>query len=236
MKKVLKVCLMLALVISMSANVFAAAGGFVSSPSGNIAPTVVKFEPENADCTAELIVTPYIDRNTLSDDLLTLIEKAYSEISATDDLTKLTSELASKASALGISADKLAVSDLFDVHVEGCRKHDDHVNFNITLKADTLKGFVALLHMSKDGTWEVVDNAKVTDDEYLEFTAESLTPFAVVVETGDTASDVTTTAPGEDTPVPPTGDDSHAGIYFAILGASAVALAVLAVASKKRKA
>ena len=148
MKKVLAICLMIVMVVSMSVTSFAAPGGFVSSPSGNPAPTVVDFDPSNDNCTGWLVITPYGDREDLSDVLRSLLEKAYNDIVNSDDLTKLNAELAKIAADKNIEGKNLAVSDLFDIHVTGCDFHDGHFGFDITLDADKLSSFVGLLHMN----------------------------------------------------------------------------------------
>lgn len=225
MKKVLAICLMMVMVVSMSVTAFAAPGGFVSSPSGNPAPTVEKFDPENDGCTAKLVITPYAERNTLPDDLKALIEKAYASIAESDDLTKLNSDLASLVASKGIAADKLAVSDLFDARITDCDVHEGHMNFDITLKADTLKKFVGLLHMNKNGEWELVTDAKVTNTgEHLEFSIDSFSPFAIVVDT---------TVEGGD--APQTGDNSMIHIYVILMAVSALALVVILIKNKKQR-
>ena len=225
MKKVLAICLMTVMVLSMSVNVFAAPGGFVNSPSGNPAPTVVDFDPSNDACTAHLVITPYGDRHVLSETLRTMLEKAYSEISSSDDLTELNAELAKIAADKNIAGKDLAVSDLFDIHVTGCDYHDEHVDFDITLDADTLSRFVGLLHMNKDGVWELVTDAEVINNgEHLKFSVDSFSPFAIVVDTSD---------PNPDSPQ--TGDNSMIHIYAIIMAVSALAIIVIAVKSKKQR-
>ena len=81
MKKVVAICLMMVMVLSMSVNVFAAPGGFVSSPSGNPAPEVVIFAPSDDDCKGRLVVTAYGDRHDLSEALREMLEKAYKDFS-----------------------------------------------------------------------------------------------------------------------------------------------------------
>ena len=225
MKKVLAICLMMVMVLSMSVNVFAASGGFVSSPSGNPAPTVVSFDPSDDGCTGRLVVTPYGDRNTLPSSLKDLIEKAYSDIANSDDLTKLNAELAKLAADKKIKGKDLAVSDLFDIHVTGCDYHDEHVDFDITLDADTLDRFEGLLHMNKDGVWELVADAEVINNgDHLKFSVDSFSPFAIVVNTG------------VDTPdAPQTGDNSMIHIYAIIMAVSAIAVIVIVVKSKKQR-
>ena len=225
MKKVLAICLMMVMVLCMSVNVFAAPSGFVSSPSGNPAPTVVAFEPNNDDCTGRLVVTPYGDRHELSDALRAMFEKAYNEIVNSDDLTKLNAELAKIASDKDINGADLAVSDLFDIHVTGCDYHDEHVDFDITLDADTLDRFEGLLHMNKDGVWELVTDAEVINNgEHLKFSVDSFSPFAIVVDTSSGTTDT-----------PQTGDNSMIHIYAIIMVVSALAIVVITVKSRKQK-
>lgn len=225
MKKVLAICLMMVMVLSMSVNVFAASGGFVSSPSGNPAPTVVSFKPSDDDCTAQLVVTPYGDKHDLSDALRAMFEKAYNEIVNSGDLTKLNADFAKLVADRNLTADKLAVSDLFDIHVSGCDYHDEHVDFDITLDADTLSRFVGLLHMNKDGVWELVTDAEVINNgEHLKFSADSFSPFAIVVDTSSGSPDA-----------PQTGDNSMIHIYAIIMVVSALAIVVITVKSRKQK-
>lgn len=225
MKKVLAICLMMVMVLSMSVNVFASLGGFVSSPSGNPAPTVVGFEPSDDDCTGRLVVTSHGDRHDLSDALRAMFEKAYNSIVNSDDLTKLNAELAKIAADKNIAGADLAVSDLFDLHVTGCDYHDEHVEFDITLDADTLSYFVGLLHMNKDGVWELVADAEVVNNgEHLKFSVDSFSPFAIVVDTSSGTPDA-----------PQPGDNSMIYVYATIAAVAAIAVVVSVVKSKKQR-
>ena len=225
MKKVVAICLMIVMVLSMSVNVFAAPGGFVSSPSGNPAPEVVIFAPSDDDCKGRLVVTAYGDRHDLSEALREMLEKAYDSIVNSDDLTKLNAELAKIAADRNIASTDLAVSDLFDIHVIGCDYHDEHVDSDITLDADTLSHFVGLLHMNKDGVWELVTDAEVINNgEHLKFSVDSFGPFAIVVDTSSGTPDA-----------PETGDNSMIHIYAIIMAVSAIAIIVIAVKSKKQR-
>ena len=225
MKKVLAICLMMVMVLSMSVNVFAASGGFVSSPSVNPAPKVVDFDPSDEECTAQLVITPYGDRHDLSDVLRAMLEKAYNSIVNSDDLTKLNAELAKIAADKNIVGTDLAVSDLFDIHVTGCDYHDEHVDFDITLDVDTLSHFVGLLHMNKDGVWELVTDAEVVNNgEHLKFSVDSFSPFAIVVDASSGTLDA-----------PQTGDNSMIHIYAIIMVVSALAIVVITVKSRKQK-
>ena len=222
MKKIFVICLTALMVLSLSVNVFAAPGGFVKSPSGNAAPRLVSFVPSDENCTAELVITPYSERRTLPDDLQSLIGKAYDSIVASDDLTKLNADLAKLAGDKKIDGSKLAVSDLFDVRLVGCDSHEGHAGFEITLAADTLDRFVGLLHMNNDGVWELVANAEVVNDgENLKFSVDSLSPFAIVVDS----------TPG----APQTGDNTAIYICGGVMAVSACAIILIVIKRKKQK-
>lgn len=223
MKKILVVCLTVLMLTSMALSVIAAPGKFVVSVSGNAAPTVVTFDPQDDGCTATLVITPYSERKTLPETLKAMIEKAYDMISGSDDLTKLNSDLAKVAADMKIDSKNLAVSDLFDIRVDGCTNHDGHVNFDIVIAAETLDNFVGLLHMEKEGEFELVSNAEVINNgQHLKFSVDSLSPFAIVVNTTPDA--------------PQTGFNSMIAVYVAVMAVSALALVVIAVKSRKQKA
>ena len=224
MKKVLAICLAVVMAVGMSFSAFAAPGSFLKSPSKNPAPTIQSFFPR-AGCEARLVITPYINRSTLPEDLKVLIEHAYSTIAGTNDLTTLNAALAALAAEMGIDTTDLAVSDLFDIHVEGCNSHDTHKGHEIVLGADTLDRFVGLLHMNKDGVWEFVSGAEVINDgKSLSFTVDTFSPFAIVVDTSSSSDE------------PGTGDNSMILLYSLVMVASATVIIVLAAKSKKQKA
>ena len=183
MKKVLIVCMVLAMVASMSIAVFAAPGAFVESPSKNPAPELIKGENTSEGCTAQVIITAYGDRDQLTAEQRQALEAAYAMIVGTQDLSTLNAALKALAEELGVSVSSLAVSDLFDISATDCDGHADHGHFDITLAADTLHNFVALLHYY-NGEWRIVENAEVTNNgEHLEFDEDEFSPFAIVVST-----------------------------------------------------
>lgn len=223
MKKAFAIVLAMVLTLVLSVSVCAAPGQFVNSPSNNGAPILVSVERGSEDCTGELIITPYNQRNTLPTNLKTLIEKAYDEIVASKDLTTLNKDLAAVAAAQKIAGKNLKVSDLFDIRYEGCTSHNENHTFNIVLKADTLHRFVGLLHMKHNGEWELIKNAKVINNgEELSFTISDFSPFAIVVDTSEA---------GGDSPV--TGNGKDIAIYGSLMLVSAMAIVVLVVKSKK---
>ncbi len=222
MKKVLVICLTLVMVMCMSVSALATSGAFVSSPSGNPAPLVIAFESADEDCTATLVLTPYGEKSELSGAILTMFEQAYDEIAESGDLTKLNAEFAKLVADKKIDSENLAISDLFDIHVTGCEYHEEHADFDITLDADTLSHFVALLHMNKDGVWELVNDAKVVNNgEHLTFSVDSFSPFAIVVDTSAGTSD----AP----------QANNALVYICVAAAAVIAVAVVLIVMKNKK-
>lgn len=179
MKKALSICLALVLVMCMT--VTASAAGFVSSPSTRQAPTIVKGELED-NCTGTLVITSYSDRNGLSTAQKTALENAATAIKGATDLSKLNSGLTTVAKNNKISTGNLAVSDLFNVGVEGCTDAN-HGHYDLILKPETLANFVALMYC-ENGEWKLVKDAKVTNNgTHLEFTEDFIGPFAIVVST-----------------------------------------------------
>lgn len=218
MKKVLACILSLILVVALSVSVMAT--GFVKSPQLNKAPTVEKFETEvKEDCSVRLEITPYEDRADLTAELKQKIEKAYEDVNANADLTKLVPDLTKVAEEKKIEAKNLAVSQLFDISEIGCGVHADHGVVTIHLNAD-LKNFVALLQKT-DAGWAVVSSAKVVDDDTIAFSVEELSPFAIVVDATqeNNAS---------------TGDNANIALYISLMAVSAVALVVVVVMMKKK--
>lgn len=221
MKKVLVICLALALVLSLSISALAIPGGFIKSPSGNRAPVIEIFKPLDDDCTASLIITIFGDRMNLPEELRQPFEDAYNELVNSSDLTNLSKELADLASKLGIDADKLGVSDLFDLSASGCEDHNSHKQYNVTLDTDTLEHFVGVIYRTDDGKWHLIEDAKVVDGK-LQFTAEGYHPYAIVVDTTE----------GEPSK---TGDTNLILICGAVMVAAAAGLAVVLVMRKKQR-
>ena len=226
MKKIFAICMIVVMLVAMSVNAFAATNGFVSSPSENPAPKVEDFKPSDEDCTANLDITAYADKHALPESLRTLLEQAYASIANAASLAELTPALSDLVTNKNIDASKLAVADLFDIHPSDCDFHDGHMDFDVTLSVDTLSHFVALLHMNKNGEWELVDNAKVTNNgEHLEFSVDSFSPFAIVVNTDDVA-------PGAGTII----GNGNLVIIIAVAVACAVVAVVFVVQKNKKRA
>ena len=216
MKRILVLCLMIALIASAGISAFATTGAFVSSPSLNPAPEIIEEKNEDEDCDALLVITAYADRDELPAEARQSIEEAYIDICGTKDLSTLNEMIAKIAKKMGVPVTDLAASDLFDISANGCTgNHEDHGLFDITLKSDTLNNFVCLLHYY-NGEWIVVDNAIVTQNgEHLEFEEKEFSPFAIVVYTGD--EDITS----------PVKDNNVAIIVAAAVAGAAVLSALI---------
>lgn len=222
MKKLLALCLAIIMVMSIGLTAFAAPGKFVSSPSGNSAPEFIEASNESEDCDADLVITPYSERHTLPEGMRQKFEEAYKDILESADLTKVCAALAALAKEKNIPVSDLAISDLFDIYYINCGDHDDHGYFDIVIKPEALAGFVALLHL-KDGNWEIVKSAKVTNNgTHLTFRVDDFSPFAIVVDTGDGSN------------MPQTGDNSNIALYIVIMVAAAISLVVIWKKSKKQ--
>jgi hypothetical protein len=214
MKKVFVVILTVMMAVSLSISGFAAS--FVSSPSGNAAPTLVSGKFENDACTATLVVTAYSQRNKLSADAKAAIEAAYTSIKSANDVSSLNADLAALAKSKEIKGTNLAVSDLFDISYTGCDSHTGHGKVTVKLSAETLKDFVGLLHYV-NGAWELVSGATVAGDE-ITFTVDSLSPFAIVVDATPDS--------------PPTEDN---GTLYLLIGVAALSLAAALICFKKSR-
>ena len=218
MKRFLVLLMTAFMLLTLSTPVLAEPGNFVVSPSTNKGPELVDGSNGSEDCDGYIVVTPYVDRDELDEDKKNEIENAYKQIVESDDLTDFNEDFKNLVNDKGISSDNLAVSDLFDVSYYGCEEHDDHADFNITLRSDKLDGFVALLKQV-DGEWVLVEDATVEGD-LLKFTAKDFSPFAIVVEL--------------DKHNPPqTGDNFRWWIYISLMVVSAGALAVVGYKLKK---
>lgn len=217
MKKFFVLVTVLAVTAVLCLTTFADPGAFLSSPSGNPAPELVDFSHDDHDCPANLKITAYKNRDTLSDSALSAIESAYNQIASTEDLADIYPEFKNIADELGILSTDLVVSDLFDISYIDCDIHNLHDGkFRIKLSAETLDNFVGLLYFDGEN-WSLIESATVSDDgEYLEFSTELLGSFAIVVDTSDDGPDI-----------PVTGDTFRT-IMLVMMISSAVGLIVIA--------
>lgn len=216
MKKLFAILLALVMVLSLNVSVFAAEDSFISSPSNNRAPVVEDCKNENSDCTSDVVVIPFGDRDKLPDDVKQELQDAYDSILKTDDLTDLFSGIESILTP-GTSAGDLSVSDIFNVGHTDCPDHANHGRFEITLSTDTTKGFVGLVQFI-DGKWVIVEDAKVENGK-LTFSSDADGTYAIVVD----KTKAETTSPVTGAPVA----SYAAGItVFAVLCGAMVVLAV----------
>lgn len=221
MKKALAICLALVMAVSAAMMVFAAPGGFVSSPSGNEAPVIITVSYEDGSCNPKVVVTPYSERDTLEEEKEDDMNEAYDEIAANKNLSGLCSELSSVAATKNIPVSRLAVSDLFDISAYHNGDHDFCGSITVKVGTEALRNFVALLHRDADGTWEVVPGVIVNVEEgTITFSADDFSPYAIVVDTGSNA-------------IPDTGADIYIPAIAMI--ASAVSLVFVLFSMKKKQ-
>lgn len=172
MKKVLSCLLAVLLLASLSVSAFAA-DELVSSVENAGAPEIVSAVDANGnDLTAKIVITPYDERESLAEDVLAVLEKAYDVLKEAEDLTALNDSLKELAGEKAIAA-----GELFDISAV------EEIEFpvTITLKAENLENFVALLHFV-DEEFVVVEEPEVDAEEgTVVFTVDSLSPFAVIV-------------------------------------------------------
>lgn len=214
MKRIAAVCLTMAMVLSMSIGVF---GAFISSPSNNPAPVIVSATPDDDNCDAQLKVTPYSDRDSLSDELRRMLEEAYDQI--TNNKGAFAEIIQKIADEKGMSVSRLSVSDLFVIDAVDCDTHEEegHKGFTITLKADTLKNLVSVIRFDGE-KWGVVDILEWNEEAgTVTIHTDELGVFAFVVDNG----------------APQTGDNTM--VYIGIMVAAAVGLTVVLVSLKRRK-
>lgn len=183
MKKLAMICMVIAMAALLCLPATATTGSFLESPSGKKAPVLEKAENEDPECEAKVYITAYADRGNLDEEDRRELESAYTTIIGAPDASDLNALLAEKATALGITVADLAVSDLFDINTTDCHNHDEHGKFHVTISADTLSHFVALLHYN-NGAWDIVE-AQVDENGDLTFTQDDFSPFAIVISTVD---------------------------------------------------
>lgn len=226
MKKVLALVMALMMLCAMGVSVFAA-NNFLSSPGQNGAPEIIDFECE---CDGELVACSFKDRSDLADAMITVFEDAYNSILNANTLGELCKALADIAKSLKIADQDLIVSDFFYLYMKDCQVHTgastyslrsttvvDHGNIEVTLAPETLKNFVALMNY-ENGEWNVVDDATVTSEGYLQFTMENEGPYAIVTDT----------SPAQ------TGDSTFVIVAVSCLAVVAACMVVVLVKTKKR--
>lgn len=228
MKKLLSFVLTIVMVVTMAVAAQAADNAFIISPSLKPAPTLISFKNQVEGCLSEIIITAYANRHTLPDEVRELIETAYETLANTKDVGTLNDGLKALADKYKVSTSDFAVSDLFDISRTECDCHEEHGAFDLVIAPESLKNFVCLLHYY-DGKWNIVEDAEVTNNgEYLKFTADEFSPFAIVVNTKDVVEPEKPEDPGKP------GDSSKTAVYAVIMLGSALSVVVLARKLKKQ--
>ncbi len=182
MKRVSTFLMAMLMIVALAIPAFAASA-FVSSPSGRPAPTIVSVEPDSENCKAELVITAYADRASLSDEARALLEQAYADIAnGGSDFSEIMAKLAKQ---LKVDASELAISDLFDVDIANCANHDEHDGFTITIKVDDASKLVGVLRLNSSN-WETCDVYEIDrENNTVKFYGTEAAPIALVVTTGE---------------------------------------------------
>ena len=186
MKRFVTLMAALMLLVSLSVAAMAAPANFIASPESLETPGI----------NNDYIITPYGQRSTLPDGGA-LIEESYSKLTA------------AKLSSLSGSDEKQLVTSLFDIRPKDANSKGP---YSIVLTLSDPDNFLALIHYS-GGAWTKV-NATL-NGKNLSFTADSLSPYAIISKTTSSSG----------TPISqPTGEPLHIG-YIAgavVLAAGAV--------------
>lgn len=214
MKKLLVLCLTVLMAAVAFANVFAD-DDFVKSVEvrDNVhfivdGKVVDSYEDTtNTNCNRKLVITPYVRRNTIESEYSkTELDIAYDELKKMKGLFEIQG-MEKLAKSLGLSENQLVIRDVFDVtpyirHDETAEDHDartdDYEVYGLDFDCESLKNFVALIHYADpdapnyvapenetDQVWFVETGAKKINDTTLELTTKHLSPFAIVVKTGE---------------------------------------------------
>lgn len=192
MKKFLMLAIAVLMIASLSITVCAEGNGsFVSSPSANRTPMIVEGSNENEACNINegnaadsIVIVAYADREILPDGGAEM-EAAYVTIAGTEDLGELGSEVEELAALYRVDGEKLAVTDLFEMHHEGCAEAW-HGNFDLQIVPQNhqlVDNFAGVIHF-RDGKWSVIDSS-VDEQGVITMSIEDLEgPYAIVVHDG----------------------------------------------------
>ncbi len=244
------VALILAIIMILPVSALAANDNFVSSPSKNQAPVVEEVKSDKEDFAGDIVITAFAEKEELGEEEKKVLTEAYDKIVEVEDITTLAENLSQKVEDLGVNKEDVAVSDIFDIKVVDNNNNiiADHGKLTITLTAEALENFVALLHY-KNNVWNVVESAEIKDGK-LEFSVDDLSPFAIVVEakdeeTTETTENVAGTTEGETTGAEDTTKDTEKTdntekdnnlvLILCIAAAVVVVLVIIVAAGKKKK-
>ena len=180
MKKIVAVLAVVFILFTTSVTVFAEPGGFVQSPSTNGAPVLIEEDSDD-----NIKITAYRYRNEeLNATQIAEFEKAYKSVVGEKDLSKLVADLTGIAEAVNVDVANLAVSDLFYLSLISGEDHTEGATYDVSVKADTFVNFICLLKFD-DGVWTVVDGAELKGAKVVDFVADDLGSYAVVVSVGE---------------------------------------------------
>ena len=226
MKKLLVLCLALAMLVGSVMSVSAATTKYNPSPEKEeISPKVISAEAGGKDFTPYVVITPYNRKDKAINEIREILEQSYKEITSEDDLLKLIPALRQIAEKLGYSSSNLSISDLFHIYCNEYVEAQDG-QMKIVLSAETFKGFVSLVCF-KDNKWQIVDGAtasKEGDEYYLSFTSAGFYPYAIVVHDGTPFNPES----------PDTGDTASLPAALAVMAVSAATLVAFCAKSKKK--
>lgn len=222
MKKILAICVVLVMVFCLSTTAFAAPNGFVSSPSENKTPEVETIKPSDDDCTVDIVIDSYGDKQDMDEDVKESLKAAYKDIADADKVSDLNKDLEKLAKDKKVKNEDLLVSDLFNISAEGCKNHNKDHELEIVLSVDTLKNFVGLMY-NDNGEWILVKDAKVVKNgTALKFSVNTLSaPFAIVVSKGATS---------------PQTEDSNLWGIFAVMASVAALTTIVCLKKSKNQA
>ncbi len=194
-----------------------AADVFTESPEQFEEPGIdgVTFDPPIEG--GALILTSYHNRASLPPELQIMMENAANSIRNADHVLDLAPGIEAMARAAGVvNMDDLAVSELFDLRATV----DDWGTATVTIHSRRFEPFVCLLHYTSNG-WVIVDKCR-EDHETMTFTVTEFSPFAVVINRGQTAS-------------PQTSDTLSSTASALLTGGVLLATAALALLIKTRR-
>lgn len=212
MKKVLVFTLVLVFALTLSLSAFAAPNNFYESPGRKPAPVLDLYENEDYECDAKLVITPYVERDTLNEEKRKALEGAYDQIISSNDLTTLTPDLAELVKSLKLNSSDISVSELFDISYYSCLEHDEHGRFKIILKVEKISNYVGIMHQKADGSWEVLESELLENGTKIRFYVDDLSPFAIIVS---------------DVKIPGTSDRNNGALWTLLISAAALAVVVV---------
>lgn len=158
----------------------------------NVSTKRIELNHGDKKCYAELTLTPYAMKETLSSDSLAILEAAYKSIEECESFKDLNEGIEEYATKSNATIDDIIINDIFDLSINYSdgfpTEHKTEFDglFNVELSTEDLSDFICLLHYV-DGEWKVISGATISGANHntLSFHANSLSPFAVVTISGE---------------------------------------------------